>query len=290
MVLACLAWGTACLFVNTLTGLGFNSIEIAAGRCVVAAVCLFVCMLITQKKIVKINRKQFIIVAIEGISFFAMAAAYFYAMNSTSTSTASMLVSSAPVFVTVFSAAFLGEKMTVKKLTAIVLSLVGAGLVVGIVTGFKFNLFGIFMGLVGSLCYATYSICTKLAVQSGMESTVNITYSFCFSALAGLLVSNPINMVGKIADEGFVTAILFIGIGIVTGAFAGFMFTNGMKLLPAGIASPLGVLEPITTTVLSILFLNEVLDLSRTIGIVIVILAVFMLSTEKTTEENEKNS
>ncbi len=286
VVLACFAWGTACLFVNYLGGAGYSSIEIAAVRCMVAAVCLFAYMLINHGRIVRINLKQFAVVALEGISFFAMAATYFYAMKSTGTSTASMLVSSAPVIVTLFSVIFFKEKMTVKKVLAIILSLIGAGLVVGIVGGFKFDIFGVFMGVMGAVCYASYSICTKIAMKLKMDADVNITYSFCFSALSALVVSRPVSLVRDIAGSDLKTVVLFVGIGIVTGAFAGLMFTEGMKLLPAGIASPLGVLEPITTTVLSVLFLDEMLDLPKVVGIILVIAAVFMLSTESATEKD----
>ncbi len=281
IVLACLGWGTACLFVNALTALGFESIPTAAARCTVAAICLIVYMLIKYKGFVKISLKQLLVVAIEGISFFGMAAAYFFAIINTSASTASLLLSLAPVIVTVVSVIFFKEKMTVKKILAIALSLVGGSLVVGITTGLKFNAFGLLMGSLGTLFYASYSICTKLAMRMGMQADVNITYSFCFSALSSLVVSNPIPTVLQIAEKPMPSALLVVGVGVVTGAFAGLMYTNGMKLLPAGIASPMSVLETITATVLSVAFLNEVLGVSSVIGIALVMLSVVMLSMEK---------
>ncbi len=284
-MLACIAWGTACLFVSELAGYGFHSFEIAAGRCIAAAICLFAYMLIKHKKAVKITLRQLITVAIQGTSFFAMAATYFYAMRHTSNSTASMLLSSAPVIVTVVSVLFLGEKMTVKKLSAIAISLVGCGLVVGIVSGFAFSLFGILMGVLGTLFYAAYSLCTKIAMRQGMETDVNITYSFCFSALAALVTANPVSLFPHIMTSEPTAILLIVAIGIVTGAFAGLLFTNGMKRLPAGIASPLGVIEPIVTTLLSVIFLQERLDVFKVVGIILVLLAVFMLSTEKSTDQ-----
>ncbi len=281
VVLACLGWGTACLFVNVLNGLGFDSIQIASGRCVTAAICLLIYMVIKHKGFVRMTPKQTVAVACEGISFFGMAATFFYAITNTSASTASLLLAAAPVIVTVVSVIFFKEKMTVKKIVAIVMSLVGCGLVVGIVSGFKFNAFGIAMGALGALFYAVYSICTKIAMRLDMAPDVNIAYSFCFSALSALIISKPWEIAIKIGEAPLPSIALIIGVGIVTGAFAGLMYTNGMKLLPAGIASSMAVLEPITSTILSVVFLNEVLGLSSIVGIALVMLAVVMLSTEK---------
>ncbi len=294
VTLACFAWGTACLFVMGLMGLGFDNITIAAGRCIVAAACLLVYMPIRHRGFVKISPKQLLTVAVEGISFYTMAALYFYAMQATTTSTASMLISSAPVFVCIVSVIFFKEKMTVQKVIAIVISLIGAALVVGIVNGFKFNLFGVLMGVLGSMCYASYTICTKIAMRSGMATDVNITYSFCFSAVLGLIVplivTGPAKLWGQLTAAGWQGALMFVGIGIVTGAFAGLMFTSGVKRMPAGLASSLGVLEPITTAILSVIFLHEKLDIFRIIGIVLVLVAVLMLSVTKTSEAKEETN
>ncbi len=281
VILASIGWGTAGVFVNGLNQYGFDSLQNAMGRCTVSAIFLLIFMLIKYKRLVKITWKQLIPVAIEGISFYGMAATFFYAITYTSASTASMLLSIAPVFVTIVSVIFFQEKMTLKKGGAIVLSLVGCSLVVGIFTGFKFDLFGIIMGLLGGLFYASYSICTKIAMRSGMEPDVNITYSFCFSALASLLLTDPITLCTQISKAPIPSILLMIGVGIVTGAFAGLMYSNGMKRLPAGIASAMAVLEPIISTLLSVFFLHEVLGATSIIGIVLVLTSVVMLSTEK---------
>ncbi len=281
VVLACLGWGTACLFVNGLNACGFDSLQNAMGRCTVSAIFLLLFMLIKYKRLVRISLRRLIPVAIEGISFCGMAATFFYAITYTSGSTASMLLCIAPVIVSVTSVLCFGERMTVKKAAAILLSLSGCALVVGVFSGFRFDAFGICMGLLGGIFYAIYSICTKLAVRAGVAPDVNITYSFCFSALASLLLTDPFILVRQIADDPLPSLLLMIGVGVVTGAFAGLMYSHGMKLLPAGVAAVTAILEPIVSTLLSVAFLQERPGWSAIIGILLVLSSVLMLSTEQ---------
>ncbi len=281
VALACLAWGSACLFLDALTGQSFDSIAIAQVRCTVAALVLLIYALIKNKGLVKLNLKQLSAVAVEGISFFFMAATYFYAMEKTTASTASMLISCAPVVVSIVAIAFFREKLNARKIFAIILSLVGALLVIGITSGFKFSLIGVLSGIAGAMFYASYIVCTKTAITLGVHTDINISYSFCFAALGSLTLSNPVSVAQKIAGSDMYTIALLVGIGVVTGALASLLYTNGMKLLPASTAAPIGILETIFTSLFSILFLGENPDLGTIIGMVFVVLAIFVISTEK---------
>ena len=54
-------------------------------------------------------------------------------------------------------------------------------------------------------------------------------------------------------------------------------YTKAMRTLPAGTASALGIVEPMAATVFSIAFLDERLSVISVAGIILILLAVFLL-------------
>ena len=71
---------------------------------------------------------------------------------------------------------------------------------------------------------------------------------------------------------------LFIGIGLTSGVIPYFLYTLSLKSLPVGTAASLAIVEPMSATVYSILFLHEPLSLPSVIGIIMILGAVFLLS------------
>lgn len=106
-------------------------------------------------------------------------------------------------------------------------------------------------------------------------------------ATIALLTSSPGNIITVAADNNlFKMIVLMISLGLITSAIPYLLYTFGLKGLPAGVATTLGIIEPLAATIYSILLLGESLDVYQTIGIVLIITAVVLLSrTEKT--ENE---
>ena len=60
-----------------------------------------------------------------------------------------------------------------------------------------------------------------------------------------------------------------------------FIQTLGLKELPAGVASSLGIIEPMSATVFSVVFFNENLSVLNVCGIILILFAVFILSKTK---------
>ena len=77
------------------------------------------------------------------------------------------------------------------------------------------------------------------------------------------------------------TVPLIVGIGIFTGITPYFLYNLSLRDIPAGTASALGILEPMAATVFSVLFLGEILSVQSASGIILILLAVFMLSRVK---------
>ena len=55
-----------------------------------------------------------------------------------------------------------------------------------------------------------------------------------------------------------------------------------MKYLPAGVASALGIVEPMAATIYSVMFFHERLGLLPGAGIVLILFSVFLLGKSET--------
>ena len=74
---------------------------------------------------------------------------------------------------------------------------------------------------------------------------------------------------------------LLIGIGLVTCVVPYFMFSLSLKYVPVGTAAALGVIEPMSATLYSVIFFREALSVPSVIGIVLILGACLVFSTIK---------
>ena len=74
---------------------------------------------------------------------------------------------------------------------------------------------------------------------------------------------------------------LLLLLGVCTFVIPYTLYTIGLRDLPAGTASALSIVEPMSATVYSIIFLKENMNLLTVMGIILVVGSVLMLSREE---------
>ena len=277
IILAGIGWGTSPIFVHYLAPYGFTSQQMTAVRGTVSFICMLVYVLISNRELFKIKFKDLVLCAVVGATLFGSAFCYYTAMQLTSASTAVVLMYTAPIYVMLFSVLFFGEKFSKGKLIALIMMLLGCCLVSGIITGLKFNVGGILVGILTSFVYAAYNILTKVSMQRKMNAITVTLYSFMFMCIIALSICKPVALIGNIVSAPMPTIPLCIGLAVATFVMPFFLFTWSMKYLPAGIASALSVVEPMAATVFSAVLFLEIPDVPSIIGIVLILTAVYLL-------------
>ena len=162
IIIAMAIWGTIGIFRRYIP---LSSGMIALARGVMGCAFLGAVMAITKKKFEWKNIKENLIIllvsgAVMGVNWILLFEAYEY----TSVATATLCYYMEPVFVMLVSPIFLKEKLSIKKVLCILISLVGMVLVSGILktTEFKVSEFtGVFLGLGAAVLYATVVILNK---------------------------------------------------------------------------------------------------------------------------------
>ncbi len=282
VILAGVLWGTSGIFFHLLEPFGFTSLQMTAMRGFVASVVMSLYVLLRQRRCFRIHPKEAILYLCSGLSLFGTASCYFAAIDASSVSTAVILMYTAPVFVTVFSVAFLGEKLNLPKVVSIFCMIAGCALVSGVVGGMKFSFWGIALGLGAGFAYSAYNIFTKIEMMHGCDSQSATLYCFIVMGTVSTVVSDPGEIVRLTMLKPAVIVPLILGIGVCTCILPYVFYTLALRDIPAGTASALSIVEPMAATVFSVAFLNEKLSVPSVCGIVLIAAAVCLLNRRGT--------
>jgi drug/metabolite transporter (DMT)-like permease len=205
------------------------------------------------------TRKQFLEVL--GVGFIGYGISLSLQFLGTKLSTAangSLVTSATPAFVLVFAALLLREKITVLRLTALLLATLG---VVAVIDPRSAQLNpGLFLGnllLIGAaITWALYSVLVRKATKD-----LDVLPFSLIAFLGGLPVAVPVGAweletlgVGEI-NLGVVGGVLFLG--VISTALAMVLWNSAFALIDAGAASLTFFAQPLVGTFLGWLFLGE---------------------------------
>lgn len=278
IIIAGLFWGSMGIFVRHLNGLGFTSIQVACVRLVTAGILFSLILLIKDPKGFKIKAKDiplFLALGLVSILFFTCC--YFTAIRLMTMSTAAILLYTSPIWVMVLSVIFLKEKITSRKIIALVLAFAGCVLVSGF--GGKVTLIGILVGLGSGLGYGLYSIFGTFALKNYQPLTVTC-YTFLIAGLGSVFVSNPVDLISKIQAAGSLPKLLgFILLtAVITAVIPFLLYTSGLNKTTASKAAVLATVEPAAATLFGFFVMKESIGPVAVCGILLVFSAITVLS------------
>lgn len=281
IIAAGILWGLMGVFSGELNNLGFNSAEGTAIRLIS---CALIFILINFKKL-RVDIKdlwQFVMIGI--FSILTMSYTYFESIRLSSLTLASILLYTAPVMVTLMSVMFYREKITPGKIICLTGAISGIVMISGIDTKISLTVPGLTYGLLSAFSYALYSIIGKNLLKKYEPVTVS-SYAFIFAALGSVFTVDLPTMVCTFIDSSnlLYTLGIMIGCGVVTAAIPYTLYTLGLKHIPAGKASILACVEPLTASVMGICFYGDRIGLVSITGILLILLAVTFLSISDNT-------
>lgn len=281
IIAAGVLWGTSGLFVNFLSPYGITSLQMTALRGIVSFLCMLVYVLLRDRKLLRVKWTELLLFAGIGVGIFGTATFYYASMQMTSVATAVVLMYTAPVYVMLFSVLFLKEKLTPLKLISLICMLIGCCLVSGVVGGLKFDLIGIALGILSGISYAAYNLLTKVAMQRGSSPVSATLYGFLAMTLVALCLCDVPSMAGVLSTKPAMMLPLMVLFGVMTCFLPYILYTLSMKTLPAGTAASLAIVEPLAATLFGVFLLNQALDAFSVVGIMLILLAVFLLGKDE---------
>ena len=213
-----------------------------------------------------------------GLFFAADLAFWHWSIHFTSVANATLLANFAPVFVVLYGWAALGQRVTGRFVTAMVVALVGTTLLVG--GDFRLQptaLFGDLLGAVTAVFYAGYLVSIKNL--RGRFSTVTIM------ARSGLVTGAALLPVALLSREALQphTAhgwLVLAGLALVSHVGGQSLIAFALAKLPAAVASVSLLVQPVTAAIAAAVLLREPVGYGQAVGVALVLAGVFVARQE----------
>jgi drug/metabolite transporter (DMT)-like permease len=234
---------------------------------------LFMLLVMRVKKIAFPRGASLIgLVGMGAVGYFGQSLCYFYALTLASAGLVALLLYLYPAFVTGLSALILKQRITRIKALALLLSLMGAFLVIG--PDWQGQPLGIGLGIGAALIYSLYILTGSKILKNvpvfPSSAVIMISAGGAFAVLAAFRgVHLPQTMTGW-------TAIL--GLTVVSTILAILTFMAGLEIVGPANAALLSTLEPVVSVILAVLLLGETLTIHKVIGGTLILTAVLVLT------------
>ena len=282
IILAGIFWGSMGIFVRRLGTYGFSPIQIVCIRVVLAALVFCAIQLVKDPKGFRISLRDiplFLGLGLGSILFFTVC--YFTAISMMTLSTAAILLYTSPIWIMLMSLLFFHEKLTGRKVLALILAFGGCVLVSGI-SGGGLTVIGLLIGLGSGIGYGLYSILGTVALRRYTPFTVT-TWTFIIAAIGSILISHPADMVAKFSAAPSLPSLLGFSLltALVTAVIPFLAYTLGLRSVEASKAGILATVEPMVATLIGIMVFSEPLTLMSGLGMLLILAAVVILNVSK---------
>ena len=279
ITLTCIFWGFS--FISTKIALVyFSPLALAFYRFLIASIVLFAIIKIKEpnSKMDKKDYKLFILSGFVGVFLYFLFENF--GLKYVSASLGAILLSTIPVLAMVLDTIVYKEPFTFKKISSVLISVLGVCLVVGInpSTSSNLSLKGIILMLLSALSWALYNLLTKPLYEK--YTSLTITYYQTLFGTLFFLILLPFNPV----DWHSVTIVPIIHVlylGIICSALCYLLYVYSLEKLNVTICSIFINLVPVVTIIASIFALGEKITLTQVLGTGLIILSVFIITGRK---------
>jgi len=283
-------WGGAFVAGKHVSG-HLDPFSIAFLRFAMAALLLLGLIWRKEHGLPRLDRAQILAVTVLGATgIFAYNAMFFKGLSLMEAGRASLIIATCPAFIAVASAAFLREKLGWTRVTGILLSVLGAAMVIS-----RGDVRGILAGGIGAgevlilgcvLCWVAYSLMGKVVMRT-LSPLVTVFYSVV-AGTAALFVSACLEGLGANLSQTSVLDWLAIAYMAVFATVIGFVwFYEGVKQIGATRAGLFINFVPVFAVLLAFLVLDEPLTASLAAGAMFVLSGVYLTNRASPPRPNQ---
>ena len=182
-----------------------------------------------------------------------------------------------PIMSVLFACIILKEKLTFKKIAAIIISFIGVSIVIGgALKGFdKKTLLGAMFCILGAV---SYGIFTSLNQKMKYNKMMTLMVSY-FTTFTITTIINTIN--GALFIPRLEQMAGFLWNGIFTVAIANSFWVMALEKGKTAKISNLAYITPFLSSVWTCVFLNEKITLNSMLGLIIIVLGIFIQLNNK---------
>ncbi len=275
---ATIIWGTIGVAVSVLYRVTpTNALSVSFLRLAIAAPVL---VLLNHRlggvSITRIPRRDWARMGLMGIAYASYQLCYFAAIPRIGVALAVLLnICSAPIFIALLARAFLGERVTAMMGGALMGALTGTALVVAAPTptAASGGVVGASLALGAGASYAIVTVCARsVADRYSPLQPLAIAFTIGVGMLLPLVLYQ-----GLVITYPLVGWLLLLYIGLIPTTLGYGLYMWGLRTTPATVAAILTLLEPLVSTLLAVVLLNESLAPASLLGAVILVGSIVVL-------------
>ncbi len=281
-VFAGFLWRSSGVFVRTLTAHGMNNYTIIASRMMMAAILLFIVLLVTGREQLRVRIRDLWIFAGCGIvGMLGLNIFYNESVRLLSLSLAAILLSTAPFFALFLSAVIFRERITRRKIGCLVMAVAGCVLASGVIesgSGTGWSLFGILSGLASAVFFALYGVFSRFATNRGYSTFTILFYSMLMISIALIPIADLGKLTGFITEapvmhSGFTLlhALCAVVLPYALYSLSLIYMENGRVAILAGGG------EPVAAFVFGMIFYHEMPTALNLLGLVVTVAALTLM-------------
>lgn len=240
------------------------------------AVLMLAVMLIVERKSFSVKKGELKTLASLGALFAVSSITYYQSFHFMDAGIASTILFVYPVMVAVIMATFFKENVTLSTVSAIILALLGIGLLYRGGEGATLSTMGIILVMLSSLSYAVYIVIVNQSSirMSSLKLTFYVLLICMMCLLAYSFTSPDLHIQLPPSPRAWFYA---CWLGLVPTILSLVLMTIAVHEVGATPTAIMGALEPLTAVTIGVLLFGESLTLRLMIGIVLILLAVMVI-------------
>lgn len=204
---------------------------------------------------------------------------YFAAIKHGNASTATILQYLSPVIITCYLIIRNKKLPNIIQLISIILALIGTFFIItrGNIDSLSLSKSALFWGIASAFCAAIYTL-QPISLLKKYGSISVISWGMIIGGLAFSFIHSPFNFTGELSIVSIISVIFIIIFGTIITFYC---YLESLQYLLPTESSILSCIEPLSATILSVLWLNVSFGLPELIGTACIICTVILLSFSK---------
>ena len=283
-IAAATLWGVAGPVAKNLFNHGVTPVALTQVRMTLSFAFMMAFFLIARRDLIRIAPRDVPYLAALGtIGFALVQITYYSAIARIQVAAAILLQYMAPMFILIYAALFMKEKITRAKLASLVLAMTGCALVAGAynIDFLKLNLGGVIWGLAAAVCFSFYTLFGQSGLRRHDAQTL-FAYSSGFGAIMWWIVNPPHVFFATNYPPAAWLGFIYI---TVLGTIIPFvLYLKALERMEASRVSITSTLEPVIAGAIAFLFIGESMSPLQILGGILVIGGIILLQRSPTPE------
>jgi len=277
VVLAAILAGLLNLFSKDLLIAGLGSIEVCACREGVTAIVFGLILLLRDREAFRIRLRDVWIFIL--FAFFNVISnlCVFTAQEMMPLEVAAVLEMTSPYFILIFAFFLFGDKITRRKILAVILAFIGCIFIIGVVNGVgDIQVLGVVIGLMSGMTLAAFTLGSKIVEEKGYSENTAMFYFFAFSALMVAPLTNY-GLVGATVSSNMIFLVYILIMGVLCTLTPNYLIIYSIRRVDPALVSIIITSSLIVSTLCGVLVFGDSFGWDDLIGIILVLAAITIL-------------